>query len=411
MYAVEIIVPNLIICYALLKLLDKVFEYKYSSRMYFGLYLSMTIYQCFAALLDLSFLPFITFLAMSLLVIRTCYKDAGNKIMYTVFVAVYLLSGYSLIKLLLTVLFHTLKGPAPEGKIDFFLTWILGGIIMFFSYYYILKPLSEKRVKALTEKQELFMVAVGVAEAGIGCLVSQSKAYDLSEMNLLISGACLAFLVIDLCLVLLFEHILDKNELEYQIKLNEKYLEQVELQNENYRKVMHDIKSHLRIMKEIKLADEEYCDEALQLINWNGTYFQCSDKVLNQILNDRLRLCENKEINVKLDIDDINLDFMRKSDITTIFMNLIDNAIEAADETTDRRIAITIRKIQGSIVVIVKNSCNEDVRISDKCGVTSKKGHMGIGLANVRRALSDYGSQLELTCENHIFVSRCIFMI
>ena len=193
--------------------------------------------------------------------------------------------------------------------------------------------------------------------------------------------------------------------------MNEKYFMQIEIQNEKYRKIMHDIKKHILIMKKMNQADNTYCDEVLELISWQGMKFKCSNPVLGRVLNDRLMICEDKGISAELAVDDVDLSFMRKSDITTIFMNLLDNAIEACEETESKRLQIKIKEIQKNIVVVIKNSCKEDTLISDKIGVSTKPGHMGIGLSNVRMALAGYGSRLKLEMENQMFISKFIVKI
>jgi len=389
----------------LLRLFGELFEWKYTELCYWGAYISIVACQCFVAFLELPFLRILTFCCIAVFIVETGYTGLNNKIIYTILFLVYLVPVYILLSRL----------PANFPNIEFSLTWIIGILIEAFAYWGILKMVIGRKVKALIRNQEILTAFMGVAELCFIYMASQTKWCGAAEINLLVSALCFAFLVIDVYLVILFENVRRRSELEKQrylweeqAHMSETYAEQIKAQNENYRKIMHDIKKHLRMMKATKAADPVYCDETLALVSWQENVFQCSDPVLCRILNDKLVLCKEQGIGTRLEIDDVKLDFMRKSDITAIFMNLLDNAIEACVETEEKMVSVKIRNIQGNIVVVISNSCKEVAAIPDKSGISSKKGHMGVGLSNVRTALARYGSTLDLHYEEQRFISKFI---
>ncbi len=97
-------------------------------------------------------------------------------------------------------------------------------------------------------------------------------------------------------------------------------------------------------------------------------------------------------LNLNCDLSDFfidNLDFCR------IIGNLADNAIEAAAESEQKRVGITIdAKSEDDKLIVITNSTKEDVDIGNILlpGETTKEGHSGIGLPNVRRIVSQYGN-------------------
>ncbi len=417
-YALGVIVPNLTMCYILFRMFEGVFERRYSRKFYYIAYVSMAVFQCSVTFLRIPFLSLVTFTLILALLVKMCYTSSYNKAIYGMLFLVYL----SLIDMVIVPLFARITNTTVKqtmgNDMDYFITGILGAVIGLCSYRVVLEVLTRHRVKALTRGQEIFIVFLGGFELGVIHAILQLGGYGAKETNVIVVGISLGFLVVDAYVIALFEHVSDKNELQMQARLweqqmlmNEKYFMQIEIQNEKYRKIMHDIKKHILIMKKMNQADNTYCDEVLELISWQGMKFKCSNPVLGRVLNDRLMICEDKGISAELAVDDVDLSFMRKSDITTIFMNLLDNAIEACEETESKRLQIKIKEIQKNIVVVIKNSCKEDTLISDKIGVSTKPGHMGIGLSNVRMALAGYGSRLKLEMENQMFISKFIVKI
>ena len=417
-YALGVVVPNLTMCYVLFRMFEGVFEYRYARKFYYIAYVFMAVFQCAVTFLGIPFLSLTTFTLILALLVKMCYTSSYNKAIYGMLFLVYL----SLIDMVIVPLFARITNTTVKqtmgSDMNYFITGILGAVIGLCSYRVVLEVLTHHRVRILTRGQEIFIVFLGCFELGVIHAISRLKDYGAKEVNLIIVGICLGFLMVDAYVVALFEHVSYKNEFQIQTRLweqqmlmNERYFMQIEIQNEKYRKIMHDIKKHILIMKEMKQADDTYCDEVLNLISWQGMKFKCSSPVLSRVLNDRLMLCEDKGILMELAIDDVDLSFMRKSDITTVFMNLLDNAIEACEETESKRLQIKIKEIQKNIVVVIKNSCKEDTLIPDRIGESAKPGHMGIGLANVRMALASYGTELELELENQMFVTKFIIKI
>ncbi len=82
-------------------------------------------------------------------------------------------------------------------------------------------------------------------------------------------------------------------------------------------------------------------------------------------------------------------------DICRCVACLLDNAIEAAVEAEQKKVCFTLeQKPDGSKLMIITNNTAKQVDITSvgTAGVTSKKGHRGLGLNNVRKILSKYGN-------------------
>lgn len=98
----------------------------------------------------------------------------------------------------------------------------------------------------------------------------------------------------------------------------------------------------------------------------------------------RMNLALNCAVN-NLAIDEL--------DLARLLACLLDNAIEAAIETETRQVSLTLeQKPRGDKLFVITNFTREDVDTSKitRLGYTTKEGHNGIGLAQMRSIISKY---------------------
>lgn len=97
-------------------------------------------------------------------------------------------------------------------------------------------------------------------------------------------------------------------------------------------------------------------------------------------------------INLQCKMDDTYIDEL---DFNRIMAILLDNAIEAAEQTSSKQISLSCQtKADGSKLLILSNDTIEDSNIEHFFlpGFTTKDGHMGQGLPQVRSILQKYGN-------------------
>ena len=95
-------------------------------------------------------------------------------------------------------------------------------------------------------------------------------------------------------------------------------------------------------------------------------------------------------VSIKTDLEDFYIDNM---DLCRCAACLIDNAIEAASESTNKRVDISVeqKNDNGKLIVITNNtSLPVDVISAMSFGISTKSGHSGIGLSTVRSILGRY---------------------
>ena len=98
------------------------------------------------------------------------------------------------------------------------------------------------------------------------------------------------------------------------------------------------------------------------------------------------------------------MDFIAPIDITTIFGNLLDNAIEATEKVEDDKyIFIKITSYHQMIVVKIENSCDK-VKWKNGYPVSQKGRGRGIGLLNVMSSIENYDGNIKLKQEGKRFI-------
>ena len=134
------------------------------------------------------------------------------------------------------------------------------------------------------------------------------------------------------------------------------YYEMMLSQNENQSILIHDIKKHLQ---SIKLLNEKNNSDKINASDLKETSKICDNEMLNAILCRYQRQCNEKHIVFHTDIRSGAIQNIYHHDLTSLFCNLLDNAVESADNIPDSFIELTVQKKENSpfIVIILINSC------------------------------------------------------
>lgn len=190
------------------------------------------------------------------------------------------------------------------------------------------------------------------------------------------------------------------NQYEQQSKYQYEYYERLEKQYQESRKIIHDVRNHIQQVEELarlheKEELENYTADIHAMLNKLGLRYYTDQRVLNMILNDKVQKMEECHIEYEIQVHEVELQFMRSLDITTIFANLLDNAIEAAEQVEEGKISFRADQIRDFISVTIQNSC-ADIPVQQKDRfLSTKTNHDGLGIKNVRRALKQYNGDIQ----------------
>jgi len=130
-------------------------------------------------------------------------------------------------------------------------------------------------------------------------------------------------------------------------------------------------------------------------------------EVVDVIINSKIQIMKEKEIDFKINVEFPENTNIQPYDLCTILGNLLDNAIEAVDNSNlEKIIYLTIRKINYFVIIQVINPCEENKGEYMELPVTSKGNASihGFGLVSVKDAIDKYGGKLTCKSENGSFV-------
>ena len=206
-----------------------------------------------------------------------------------------------------------------------------------------------------------------------------------------------------------------KYELEMMKKQSEMQLDHFREINEKYekaRRMVHDINKHIAVMNSLSSEDSEgakYSAELEREINSVFGKFQCSNKILGIIMSNKISEAEALSISVDTKIEDMMFSNISDIDMTAIFTNLWDNAIEASIKLpVERTIKIVIGKVNDYCVICFENSFDGDLKHSAGEIISSKSGHKGTGLGIIRHTVEKYGGTSSFTADDKVFTAKII---
>ncbi len=190
-----------------------------------------------------------------------------------------------------------------------------------------------------------------------------------------------------------------------QSELTHQFYADLESNYAKSRKVIHDIRNHLQMLEQSqKFAESQsYVADMHQMLNALGMTYYTDNRMLNIILNDKLKHLNQEQFQCSL--MGVRLDFLSEMDTTTIFANLLDNALEERRESENFRLQLQGEQIQDFCVIKMSNT----TKGTYTPGKSSKTGHEGIGLENVRNAVGKYHGEMQTDQKGDVFSVTLLF--
>jgi sensor histidine kinase regulating citrate/malate metabolism len=185
-----------------------------------------------------------------------------------------------------------------------------------------------------------------------------------------------------------------------------RYYEMLRSQNENQRILIHDIKKHLQSIEMLNEQKEHnkisaYIQQLVLSSDLKESSRLCDHNMLNSILCRYMQQCTDSHITFHVDIRSGTTDFIADNDLTSLFCNLLDNAIAAAGSIPDSFIEINTSKREKTsfVVITVINSCRKNPFLrKDRQLRTDKtdKNRHGFGLKSIRKAVNKYHGNMQM---------------
>lgn len=198
-----------------------------------------------------------------------------------------------------------------------------------------------------------------------------------------------------------------QNELQYQNFMNRQEFD-LEL-----RKMYHDIGNHIKTIQLLVNNGDgqkanEYAEELLEAYQTLARKNYCANKIINAVLLEKMKLCEEQQIDTELDIMLPEELPIRDIDLMCVFSNLIDNAIESCSRQQDKlkfiRIKASIRNEYCTFYIVNGSSSKKQDADEAESGTWKKDKKLhGYGLKIVKEIVERYQGQQEFTVTDDQF--------
>lgn len=297
-------------------------------------------------------------------------------------------------------------------------------LFVLISYYQIIAKLwKEEAGRTFNRTQcliEIIVILYSIANLAVIFLVISKVNSQKDHILILVNMGCI--LIADLYFSYFARFVEENSQLKIKLKLLEQqstlqyefYEDQEEKYNESI-KILHDVNKHLNLIESLYEAKEHdtaitYAREIGQMLMPLSLEDYTNNPILNVLLNDKKRIACLHSIEFNLEIGAVDLSFMEPIEVTTVFGNLLDNAIEACDMVPNNRfIDMKLDKYNEFIVINITNRTMPIEKWYLGKPVSRKGKNHGIGLLNVENIIKKYDGSMVLEEVNKKFSCKIIF--
>lgn len=182
------------------------------------------------------------------------------------------------------------------------------------------------------------------------------------------------------------------------------------------RRLKHDMRNHLMMiaacLQEGKTESAlQYTSQILDKMNLDYSYVVSGNELLNYILNEKLSVAKRKGVYVKAEIENLKFGKLTGVDFSALIGNILDNALNGAENSIEKQMHITVKKKRGYETVKVSNSIDCSVLQGNPMLETTKEDREthGFGIAQIRSIVEKYNGMLDIWEENEMFHIQIMF--
>lgn len=290
--------------------------------------------------------------------------------------------------------------------------------LMTFLLCQLLFTLIRKKHAIFSWYEAIFYTMLATGEIAIFAYICKYiQAYSSGMFLILFLLGCL---VLDVYIVVVFYRIsiVRKTEkenalLQQQSEMQLEVYSDLQQRYQNSMETIHDAKRHVRALESLIQSDhlaeaQQYKESLFQKLNELQPSIQCDNPLLSAILNHVFLKAEQRHIVLKMDLQgEEQLSMLAGVDLTTIASNLLDNAVDAVSELPEeqRYIHFAVAFQIGEIMIHVENPTKNDLKREGNTIVSTKEGHLGLGLKNVEMVVEKYKGHFKTDVENGKFIA------
>ena len=194
------------------------------------------------------------------------------------------------------------------------------------------------------------------------------------------------------------EQLMKKEKLQYQFSR-----ENIDSINRK----CHDMRHQIRVIGNQAQIDPDAIHEMTEAINIYDALYKTGSQALDTILAEKALYCQDYHISIICMTDGKKLDFMRDTDIYSLFGNMLENAIHAVIELPEEERDIYLSVVsKGELLSIHShNPYTGIITVCDGLPVTKNSDTMnhGIGTRSIQLIAEKYNGTVSFEAKDGIF--------
>ena len=211
-----------------------------------------------------------------------------------------------------------------------------------------------------------------------------------------------------------------KSELQTTMQLLKQAEDQYKSSKENVDIInlkCHDLKHQLTEYAKNGKLDSELLGELENVINIYDSTIKTGNEALDLILSEKSLICQKKDIKLTCLADCSKLSFISKTDLYSLFGNMIDNAMEAVSKIQDvdrRHINLVVKNVNSFVSISIDNYYEGNIVLLDNgLPKTTKedKDYHGYGMKSIQLIVNKYDGDLNISLDNNVFSLFIMFPI
>lgn len=414
------------VCYLLIFLFEQFVSYMYFKNKFETKRNAFTIIICYLlsfaiqysiSLTGVAELNILSFLICNILVVFICFGATIKQNIFNVLLLEVIMIATELIIMYPVSILLDIQLTEYVNDASVMLFETIATKSLYYLVVYIFSKISFKEKNKLRNDFSLSLFVLPLSSVfTLLCLMYLTAHLELDQFTYLIF-IVISFVLLLSNVIVFFVHekvvsTLVENS-EYQLEkqkaeIHQEYYAELERQYDLSNILIHDIKKHLGVVRAYLTSNEtgkaiSYIDSVYES-NEIQTLKQFSkNKLINVIVSRYAQLCRNNGIEFETDIRNVNFSFADESDLTALMDNLLENAFEAAKNSTVKRVDLFVEnKNEQYIIIKVKNACDTPPKQKGSKFISSKpnKNYHGIGIKSIKRIAQKYDGSSDFEYDN-----------
>lgn len=327
------------------------------------------------------------------------------------------------------IISELLKVPSVEvreiewsSKIIYYIFAVIGyGIFSYLGYLICTKKKFNISTPVIIHFSAIIMINILIILTSINSFAFTNDVF--SQINLLVSP--ILILLLSFSLYGVMKKLSDREILQEKLywvenvkSLELEYYDNLQQKSNEVRKIRHDFKDHIEtinmLMNEDTNESIKMAKEILASLNDSISAIQIpvytENVVVNAVVGAKIEEAYRNNININTAMDLPHEISVESIDLNCVFLNLLNNAIEACKKlpkTIKKEIILKATIQAGHLIIKTENPClsiDTDKNGKIRTSKADKENH-GLGLTLINDIAQKYNGTFETNTENNIFTA------